>query len=203
MTKLTPLIIFCFISLISNGQAKNWTETDRQYLLENLIRSKEVLIKETANLSKAQWQFKESPDRWSINEVVEHIGIWEMLLMHEISRAIAVGPLPDKIEGADSLVLAFLLEEKSHIAVEYTKPFTYTVPQGLDDGKNNLTKVTNLRNQSIDYLKVTKENLRLYFRNANSKYPKSVHQTFISIFGHADRHIRQIQKIKQHKNYPK
>ncbi|MEM9679985.1 MAG: hypothetical protein AAF901_06645, partial [Bacteroidota bacterium] len=45
-----------------------WTEEDRKYLLENLIKSKEELIEETKNLSQEQWNFKESPDRWSINQ---------------------------------------------------------------------------------------------------------------------------------------
>ncbi|MDZ7649835.1 MAG: hypothetical protein U5K54_23340 [Cytophagales bacterium] len=40
-----------------------WTEADRKYLVDNLIRSKEEIIAETKNLTKAQWNFKESPDR--------------------------------------------------------------------------------------------------------------------------------------------
>jgi hypothetical protein len=49
-----------------------WTEADRKYLVDNLIRSKEEIIAETKNLTKEQWNFKESPDRWSINQIIEH-----------------------------------------------------------------------------------------------------------------------------------
>ena len=48
--------------------AKPWSEADRKYLLDNLMRSREELMKETQNLSKEQWSFKESADRWSINQ---------------------------------------------------------------------------------------------------------------------------------------
>ncbi|MCA4897760.1 MAG: DinB family protein [Bacteroidota bacterium] len=51
-----------------------WTEADRKFLLDNLTRTKEELISETKNLTKQQWNFKESPDRWSINQIVEHLG---------------------------------------------------------------------------------------------------------------------------------
>lgn len=64
-----------------------WIEADRQNLLQNLTRSRDELIAETKGLTKAQAEFKESADRWSINQIVEHIGYWEMLLAHDISRA--------------------------------------------------------------------------------------------------------------------
>ena len=82
--------------------APQWTEADRKYLLDNLIRSKQELMDETKNLSKKQWNFKESPDRWSINQIVEHIALWEILFMHEISRALAkrnpIRPLPTLLQ---------------------------------------------------------------------------------------------------------
>ena len=79
---VTLTLVFGLLNL-SKGQPKTdeplkvpiWTEEDRKYLLDNLIRSKEEIIAETKNLTKEQWNFKESPDRWSINQIVEHIFI--------------------------------------------------------------------------------------------------------------------------------
>jgi len=179
-----------------------WTEADRTYLLQNLTRSKDALIKETQGLTDKQWNFKESPDRWSINEITEHIGIWELLIQHEISRALGGGRQPELNKKArpDSTYYEFIMEEKAHIAAEYTKPFTYTVPMGLAEGKDYLAWVLKMRNESIEYIKTAKEDLRFYFH-----YPgrPSVHQRYITMFGHADRHLRQIMKVKAHPNYPK
>lgn len=200
------LLIVCmslFISAQNNttDSIKRWTETDRKFLLDNLTRSRDELIKETKGLTDKQWNFKESPDRWSIKEVTEHIGIWELLLMHEVSRAIAAGEQPElnKTARADSIGLNFLMEEKPHISIEYTKPFTYTLPMGLNDGKNNLAWILKMRNESIGCLNTATINLRSYFLR---KGRGNVHQNFISIFGHTDRHLRQIRKIKAHPNYP-
>ncbi|MFZ1808391.1 MAG: DinB family protein, partial [Cyclobacteriaceae bacterium] len=85
VTLLTLIFIFGLF-LLSKGQTKAdepskvpvWTEADRKYLLDNLIRSKEELIAATRNLTTAQWNFKESPDRWSINQIIEHICLWEL-----------------------------------------------------------------------------------------------------------------------------
>lgn len=181
---------------------KRWTEADRQYLLENLIRSRDELIKETRGLTKEQWSFKESPDRWSINEVVEHIAMWELLLDHEISKALYEGLKPDLYKTAkpDSVILGFIMEEKPHISVEYTKPFTYTLPMGLNAGENNVAWLLKMRNESIAYVEKAKEDLRSYNLKPGSP---AIHQRYITLFGHCDRHLRQIRKIKQHPNYPK
>ena len=210
MTKHTTitLLIAC-MSLFSSSQnaittdsVKVWTDTDRRYLLDNLARSRDELIKETKGLTDKQWNFKESPDRWSIKEVTEHICIWELLLMHEVSRALAAGEQLDlnKTARPDSIGLNFLMEEKPHISVEYTKPFTYSLPMGLNDGKNNVAWFLKMRNESIGYLTTATENLRSYFLR---KGRGNVHQNFISIFAHNDRHLRQIRKIKAHANYPR
>ena len=195
-------ILFILSFQVKAQDTTIWTEADRRYLLENLIRSKETLIRETTGLTDKQWNFKESPDRWSIKQITEHIGIWELLITHEISRALGGGRQPELNKKArpDSVYYGFITEDKAHIAEEYTKPFTYTVPMGLADGKDYLAWVLKMRNESIEYIKTAKEDLRFYFQ-----YPgrPSVHQRYITMFGHADRHLKQIMKVKTHPNYPK
>ncbi len=187
-----------------NSQATeiHWSEVDRHYLVDNLARTRDFIIEETRNLSPSQWVFKEAPDRWSINQVVEHLGIWELLFDREISMSLSAGPQPElaKIAKPDSTYLNFLLEEKVHITTDFTKPFTYTVPLGLNDGKSNVTRLVKMRDECIAYVGTTHEDLRLFFQRAGRG---NIHQVCINIFGHTDRHLRQIRKIKQHKNYPK
>jgi hypothetical protein len=198
------LLLFTASSFLAYGQTtvKQWSEDDRKYLLENLIRSREELLKETQSLTKEQWSFKESADRWSINQVVEHIAIWEMLLDHEISRALRDGLKPElyKTASPDSVFTGFIMEEKQHVATDYTKPYTYSVPMGINAGENNVAWFLKLRNESIEYLTSTNDDLRSYNLRPGSP---CIHQRYITLFGHCDRHIRQIRKIKQHPSYPK
>ena len=178
-----------------------WTEADRKYLLDNLIRSKEEIIAETKNLTKEQWNFKESPDRWSINQIVEHIAIWELLLMHEISVALQRDPIPSfEHYLPDSL---FLQPDpkglKPKNALDFTKPFSLAIPLGNNEGKNNLIWLLTMRDESIAYLKTETKNIRLNY----ICFGPNVHQNYMIIFAHTDRHLRQIRKVKVHPNYPK
>ncbi len=197
-------IFFLFFLSFFNTKTddKLWTETDRKYLMDNLARTKELILQETKNLTPQQWDFKEAPDRWSIKEVVEHLAIWELLFQREISQALAAGPQPELAETAksDSTYLGFILEEKPHITVDYTKPFTYTVPMGINEGKNGVAWFVKMRNESEAFVKSTTEDLRTYYSKPGRP---NIHQVYIYVFGHTDRHLRQIAKIKQNPAYPK
>jgi len=204
-TIISLLLLACLMIAATNvsaQQSPNWSETDRKYLVDNLARTREMIIGETNNLTKEQWNFKESADRWSISEVIEHIAIWELLLSHEVSKALSAGPQPQLSKDAkpDSIYVGFIMEEKPHISIEYTKPFTYTLPMGLNDGKNNVAWFLKMRNESIGYLSTASEDLRSYYLKASRP---NIHQLYITIFGHSERHYRQIMKIKANPGYPK
>jgi len=205
------IILFFLLELVVPGNAQStknspstgpeWTEADRKYLLDNLIRSKEEIISETKNLTKEQWNFKESPDRWNINQIVEHLAIWELLFMREITVALEREPIPDFTNHLpDSL---FLEQDpnglKKNSALEYTKPFSYAVPLGNNEGPNNLIWLTTMRNESIEYVKKESKNIRLNY----ICFGANVHQNFLMIFSHTERHLRQLKKVKANPNFPR
>jgi hypothetical protein len=164
-----------------------------------LKKTRDSLIQDTTNISEAQWNFKETAERWSIKEVVEHIAIWELLLTHEVSRALGMKPDTARQQRPDTMYVRFILEETPHISVEYTKPFTYTLPVGLNTGPNNVAWFLKMRNESINFIDTTQRNIRLHYMSPTRP---NVHQVYITIWGHCSRHLRQIRKIKTHKNYP-
>ncbi|MBK5278286.1 MAG: hypothetical protein JJE09_05420, partial [Bacteroidia bacterium] len=203
---ITLTLVFGIL-ILSKGQTKtdlpsavpSWTETDRKYLLDNLIRSKQELIDETKNLTKKQWNFKESPDR--INQIVEHIDLYELIFMHEISVALQSEPIPSfQHNMSDSL---FLDQDPKSLrknnTMDFTKPFSISVPLGNNEGKNNMTWLTTIRDESIEYVKNATQNIRLHY----ICFGPNVHQKYMMIFTHTDRHLRQLRKVKAHPNYPK
>ncbi|MEJ1239172.1 DinB family protein [Chryseolinea sp. T2] len=200
--KTTLFLLFITASTSFGQETKAWTEADRKFLLDNLTRSRDELIRETKDLSKAQWSFKESPDRWSINEIVEHIAIWELLLCDRISNQLEYDAHPELIAQAvpDSVKLGFIMEEKPHHSADYTKPYTYTIPMGINELKSNIAWLLKMRNESINYVSSAQDDLRAHFLPGSKT---NTHGTFITLFGHTDRHLRQIRKVKQHPAYPK
>jgi len=190
---------FLFCSAQTN-QPQIWTEKNRQFLLENLERTRNEVTKETENLSLEQWHFKENDTSWSIAQVVEHLGIYERTFLSE-SSVIRQGKLEPELSvnaRTDSLYLAWMNEPQSHIANKIH------IPLELMKGKDNLTFFLYGRNLIVEFIRTTKDDLKAYytFRSGDEKR-RSLHALFVVHFGHTDRHLRQIRRIKQHRNFPK
>jgi len=200
--KYLGVILSVYSTICLNAQPPEaWSEKDRTYLVDNLRRSIDQINEATRNLTDVQWNFKPGPDKWSINQVVEHIAIWELLLQRDISLALSDPPKTELTKTAwpDSSTLGFIMEDKPHHSLDYTKPFSFTIPMGLNDGSKNLLWLQKMRKEDADFVQNTKQDLRVYYRGKGSE---SVHVLYILIFGHADRHLRQIMKIKADPAFP-
>lgn len=192
---IVMLVLVSGFPNLSKGQKKAdepskvpvWTEPDRKYLLENLVRSKNEIIAETKNLTKEQWNFKESPYRWSINQIIEHICLWELIQMNEISVALRMGPMPDYPQHLPDSI--FIDSDPNRLnknsTTDYTKPFTYSVPLGNNEGGNNIIWYTTMRDESIDYLEKTNDNLRIHY----ICFGPNIHQKYMMFFRHSFRQI--------------
>lgn len=199
MKALIALFTVTMLTVNGSQAQKLWTEADRKYTVDNLKRTRDELSRETENLSDAQWHFHESPDRWSIAEVVEHLALWEIIWAREISMGSRSTPRPDLIatSSPDSYYHDFIMENKAHVSPDFSRP------TGFIQGNNNLTFFTRLRNQAIGFADTTQADMRVQFELTATRYPRNMHQVYIYQWGHVDRHMRQIRKIKEHPKYPK
>jgi DinB superfamily len=200
---LTNLLICYTLSLTVIVQAQEtkslWTEADRQYTLDNMRRTRDELVKETENLTPAQWAFRDSAHRWSIAQVVEHLALWEIIWAREIGMGCRSKPQPElnATSRPDSYYSDFIMEDKQHTASDFS------VPTGFMTGKDNLTFFLRGRDQAIKFVETTKFDMRAQFELVNTPNPRNMHQVLIYQWGHVDRHLKQIRKLKAHKNYPK
>jgi hypothetical protein len=196
-TLTTVLIAFWLLPSGSYAQ-KSWTEADRSYTVDNLKRTRDELTRETQNLTNAQWHFHESPDRWSIAEVVEHLALWEISWAREIGMGIRNKPQPElnQTSKPDSYYAEWIMEPAPHKSPDFSRP------SGFIEGKNNLLFFTKLRDQTIDFVNTTQADMRAHFELTATDSPRNMHQVYIYQWGHVDRHLRQIRKIKAHPNYP-
>ena len=196
-TLTTVLIAFWLLPSGSYAQ-KSWTEADRSYTVDNLKRTRDELTRETQNLTNAQWHFHESPDRWSIAEVVEHLALWEISWAREIGMGIRNKPQPElnQTSKPDSYYAEWIMEPAPHKSPDFSRP------SGFIEGKNNLLFFTKLRDQTIDFVNTTQADMRAHFELTATDNPRNMHQVYIYQWGHVDRHLRQIRKIKAHPNYP-
>lgn len=179
---------------------KIWTEEDRQFLLNELHRTRDKMIAETENLTLEQWHFKPSKESWSIAQVVEHIGLYERIVLQEARIANDLPPQHQFYHESNSAstYLAWMAEKNPHVAPENG------VPLGFMEGKDNLEFFLYGRGLILNYIEETDTDLKAHFtpRKSEPNNRRSIHGLFLVHFGHTDRHLRQIERIKSNSSYP-
>ncbi len=181
------------------GQEKFWTAADKQSTIEQLIRTRDAIVKETENLTPEQWAFHESADRWSIGQIVEHLALWEIIWSRELSIGTRNKPQPEllKTTRPDSYYNEFIMEPAPHKSAEIA------TPTGFIKGKDNLTFFLRGREQNLAFVRNSEADMRAIFEFTGTPEPRNMHQVLIYVWGHTDRHLRQILKVKSHSSYPR
>ncbi len=185
-------ILLFNISIVAQT-TKLWTAADRLYLLDNLNRTKKEIIRATENLTDAQWNFKPAPDKWSIGQVLEHLGLYERIFEQEADIMLSSPPEPALYKTAypDSVFIGWMNDPQSHKAEKNATPL------GLMKGKDNLTFFLYGRESIISFVQNTTYDLKAHytFRWGDEKR-RSIHGLMVVHFAHTDRHLKQIKRIK-------
>ncbi len=197
---------FSFISIIifwgipGNGLAQDtsWTIQNRQDLAGQYQRTKKEINIETGALTVSQRNFKESANAWSIAEVMEHLNIWHLITQDQVRYMFYNGARPElaKICPSDSAITSFIYEEKKHTAPDISIP-TNTIPD-----KSNLALFNAYIDRIINNISTSSLNFRLYFITYTDGYLQNMNQEYIIHYGHIDRHLKQIRRIKKDPKFP-
>ena len=176
-----------------------WTQSNKQFLIDNYLRTQTEINAETSNLSVSQWNFKETSGSWSIAEVLEHLNMWQIVTQEHARYMLYNGPRPElvKICPSDSANTSFIYEEKKHISPDFT------IPTGAIPDQANLKLFNAYCDRIIANIKNANINFRLYYRTFTNGYMTNMNQAYIIQFGHVDRHLRQIKRIKSNIKFPK
>src|SRR5206468_6044969 len=89
----TPAILTLTICLLALPLlAAPMTSDDREHLLVHLEMTTQMVAEQVRGLSPAQLEYKASPDRWSIREVVSHLAVAEPDYWRDIQKALKASP---------------------------------------------------------------------------------------------------------------
>jgi hypothetical protein len=199
MKNLVTISFLLLNVFFAKSQNELWETKDKQKLIDNYKRAQNELNDETSKLSKKQWNFKMGEGKWTIGQVVEHVNMWHLITQAQLRHAEFQGPKPELVAKTmpDSVVTKFIYEEKSHVSPDIS------IPTGLipDDINRQLFNVK--CDEIIRKLEGSTIDLGQYFRTFPDGYQENFYQMHTIHYGHIDRHLRQIRKIKADKNFPK
>jgi DinB superfamily len=202
-------LLSCFLLVLPfavNAQVKQtvWTSADRQYLLDGLKSTQADIISVVEPLNEKQLHFKPDSSQWSIAEVVEHVGVYEELLYWDLLNNQFTEERPDLVDsvaGKDAVMKAYATDPAKGQA-----PFA-AQPLGRFGEKAELLHFFNRsRNEVIKMVQETNVDFRLHFifrpPDWGVWHIRDLHQYTLLWIAHTERHLNQIERIKNNPHFP-
>lgn len=179
---------------------KGITDEEREFAVNHLISTQDRLLDITENLTEAQLDFKSSPESWSIAECVEHLAISEGMIGGMFQAALqtpANTSMRDSVQISDENLLAVISNRDQKV-----KTGEAFEPSGkFGSYEETLKTFTTKRCEHIDYIKTTEDDLRNHY----GKLPFGTIdglQIILFMSGHTERHVKQMEEVMQHEDFP-
>ena len=197
------IMLLAVAMLLMPAADQTLSPAEREHAVAELDSSRTAFLEATNGLSEAQWNFKPAPDRWSIAECAEHIGVTETFILSLITEKALKGPAePEKramVQGKDSTMMTMAVDRSAKFkAPEAIQPTRRWATSG------EITKnVLENRTRTIDFVSTTQEDLRDHFMDHPVFKTLDTYQWILLTSGHMRRHTAQILEVKADPNFPK
>jgi hypothetical protein len=198
--KIFRLLPFLVLGLTVRLFAAPMTGQDREHLLVHFQMTTQMVAELVQGLSPVQLEYKASPDRWSIREVVSHLAVAEPDYWRDLQKSVKAAPnMKDKKSAnTDADIMWYGIDRVVHTKTGggHEKVDTYK------DLGEALGKFQALRATMIEYIKTTDDDLRAHSFGSGAEVIDTW-QWMLEISTHAERHLQQIREIKNDPNFPK
>jgi len=197
------IILLALAMLLTPIADQTLSQAERDHAVTELESSRRAFLEATSGLSEAQWNFKPAPDRWSIAECAEHIGVTEGFILNLITEQALKGPAePEKraeVQGKDSSIMVVGVDRSAKFkAPEVVQPTRRWATSG------EITKnVLENRTRTIEFVSTTQEDLRDHFMDHPVYKTLDTYQWILLLSAHMRRHTAQILEVKADPNFPK
>jgi hypothetical protein len=179
------------------------TPEDRAFLFQHLSQTRDLLLREIAELSPGQWTFRPDDETWSIAECADHIATIEKRVFSMVSDRMQTAP-PDPQRASEVQKKTPWILEAVPARQERVK-----VPPGIHNTSQSATP-----QEFADLFKERRNALLKYVNETDHPMHDRVapHMIFKDLDGcqwllmislHSERHAAQIAEVKSHRGYPR
>ena len=170
-------------------------------MLDQLDSSEARLLELVAGLTAEQWRFRETPERWSIAENIEHVIAFENFIMGVIAKVMEEPAQPDKKTQAgekEPLVLGLANARGTKFnAREVVRPVGR-----WPETDEMIQELRRTRARTVAFVAETQADLRDHFFPHIAFGDLDCYQWLVVMAQHGSRHALQIEEIKADPRYP-
>jgi DinB family protein len=177
------------------------TDKEREMGVAELIKTQERLTSTVEGLTKAQLNFKSTPESWSVAECVEHLAISEGMIGGMLQGALktpADASKRDSVKISDKDLMGMISNRDQK--VKTGEAFEPTGKFGSH--KETVQTFLTRRGAHIEYLKTTTDDLRNHYGQLPFGTIDGL-QIILFMSGHTERHVKQMEEAIAHTDFPK
>jgi hypothetical protein len=194
------LAIFLLLVGVGTAKGQSLSQADLERGLQYLETTKKNIIDATRGLSDAQWNFKQSPFKWSAAQVIEHIAASEDLLRQMAESQIKTAPAgPDRdLKKTDDKVLEVIPDRSRKFqAPEQLRPKNqFGTPEAA------LKHFLESRAKTVALMKDTPD-LRAHVVDSGLLGKIDAFERILFVAAHSERHTKQLLEVKADPKFPK
>lgn len=179
------------------------TDKEREMGVAELQKTQDRLTSTVKGLSKAQLNFKSSPESWSVAECVEHLAISEGMIGGMLQGALktpADASKRDSVKIGDKDLMGIISSRDQKV-----KTGEAFEPSGkFGSHKETVQAFLTKRGEHIEYLKTTTDDLRNHYGQLPLPFGTiDGLQILMFMSGHTERHVKQMEEVIAHTDFPK
>ena len=175
---------------------------EREFVIRHLRDNRERLLRMVDKLSPEQRIFRPAEDQWSIADCLEHISIAEDHIYRGIHRALRAPPAPEKraeVERKTEKLLRAVLDRDTRVK----GPEVLMPRRAWKDFSELIEGFETMRIRTIGFASVTEAELHNHFFPHIVFQDLDCYQWLLMASLHCDRHILQMEEVKEDAGYPK
>ena len=184
----------------------NLTQAEQEQAHTYFQQTQDAIVGATCGLTAAQWNFKTSPARWSIAEILEHVVFVQERVLGPIAEQLdtAPAPPPETRETVDSIVLGqFPQRLKRFTAPDFAQPTgRWTPDEALERLAVNYVRLRQLVDSTPGLRAHALEAPPLKAVSSGVHQLMDGYQWLLTAAAHTDRHTKQILEVKAHPGFP-
>ena len=201
MKKLLIAIVGTLFLVLGGAEAQTLSQADRDRGVQYLETTRKNIIDATRGLSEAQWNFKPTPFRWSVAQVIEHIAASEDLLRQIAEDQIkkVSPPVPDRdLNKTDDRVLE-VVPDRSR---KFQAPEQLRQRNQFGSPEAALKHFLDSRAKTVELLNSTPD-LRAHVVESGLLGKIDAYERILFIGAHSERHTKQLLEVKADPKFPK
>jgi hypothetical protein len=205
LNKLAMALVGC-TALTAYAADLKVTSSDLDHARLYLNQTQTPVIGATKGLSKAQWEFKPAPDRWSIAEIVEHIVLAQELILGPIRERLAASPPAPERETklVDAAVINQIPDRTSIFkAPEPLEPTgRWTPAASMERMQKNYARLIEYLETAPDLRQHLIEAAPLKAVSKGAYDSMDGYQWILTAAAHTERHTKQILEVRADADFP-